>query len=99
MRRNTINNLMKKMIENLTLSGINKKITNHSARKALVNTFKQNKIPKSEIISITGHNTEAALDAYDSGDKEHQKTIYFAIDNHERKPETWQISLKSHHIF
>ena len=64
---NKNNNLMKKAVENSPLSGINKKITNHSAKKTLVKTLKQNKTPKSEINSVTGHNT-----AYDNGDEEQQ---------------------------
>ena len=32
--------------------------------------MRQNYIPKSEIIGITGHNSEAGLDAYDSGNEE-----------------------------
>ena len=31
--------------------------------------MKQRQFPKSEIISITGHNRETGLDAYDSGDE------------------------------
>ena len=60
---NTITNLMKKMIKISPLSSINKRITKHSARKSLVKTLKQNKTPKSELITITGHNAEAGLDA------------------------------------
>ena len=36
-------------------------------------------MPKSEIIGITGHNSEAGLDAYDSGNKEQQRVISNAI--------------------
>ena len=46
-----------------------KHITNHSARKTLVKRLKQNNVAKSEIISVTGHSTEAGLDLYDSGDE------------------------------
>ena len=76
---NTNNNLMKKVIENSPLSGINKKI-NHSAKKTLVKMLKQNKTRKSEITSVTGPNTE-----YDNGGEEQQKTISLATDNHEPK--------------
>lgn len=94
---NTINNLMKKMIKNSSLCDTDKKITNHSARKTLIKTLKQNKTPKSEIITITGHSTEAGLDAYDSGDEEQQKAISFAIDNHTPKPPK-RSKLSSNHI-
>ena len=32
--------------------------------------MRQNYIPKSEIIGITGHNSEAGLDAYDIGNED-----------------------------
>ena len=41
--------------------------------KTLVKKIKQQQVPKSEIISITGHNCEAGLNAYDRGDKVQQK--------------------------
>ena len=56
-------------------------MTNHSARKTLVKKLKSKQIPKSEIIGITGHNSEAGLDAYDSGDENEQRMISNAIDN------------------
>lgn len=71
------------MIENSTLSGINWKIINHSAKETLVKTLKQNKTPKFEITSITGRNTEAGLDAYVSGSgnliciTNHKNQIFF----------------------
>ena len=47
----------------------------------MVKALKQNKTPKSEITSITGHNTEAGLDAHDSGNGN-----LTCIDNHKVKP-------------
>ena len=43
--------------------------------------MKKNKVPKCDIITVTGHSTEAGLDAYDSGDEEQQREISRAIDN------------------
>ena len=43
--------------------------------------MKKNKVPKCDIITVTGHSTEAGLDAYDSGDEEQQQGISRAIDN------------------
>ena len=37
-------------------------------------------VPKSDIITITGHNTEAGLDTHDSGDEQHQEALSLAID-------------------
>ena len=58
-----------------------KYITNHSALKKLVKRLKQNNDAKSEIISITGHSTEADLDPYNSGEEKQLQAITNAIDN------------------
>ena len=62
------------------MSHLGKKFTNHSARKTLVKKLRKEHLPKSEIITITGHKTEAGLDAYDSGDEDMQREISLAID-------------------
>ena len=74
---NTINNLMKNMMKDSssTENQNNKRFTNHSVRKTLVKKMRKEHLPKSEIITITGHNTEAGLDAYDSGDEDMQRKI------------------------
>ena len=58
---------MKRMIENSPLRNSDKKLTNHSVTKTLVKKLRQNYIPKSEVIGITGRNSEAGLDAHDYG--------------------------------
>ena len=70
---NSINSMMKDLISNSPLQNSEKHLANHSARKTLVKKFIQQQIPKSEIISISGHNCEAGLDAYDRGDELQQK--------------------------
>lgn len=80
MGENTINIIMKNMIQNSPLVNTLKKLTNHSARKTLVKKLKKRQVPKSDIITITGHNSEAGLDAYDSGDEHHQEALSLAID-------------------
>ena len=56
--------------------------------------MKQNYIPRSEIIGITiGHNSEAGLDAYDSGNEEQQRAISNAIDTVNKDPVHFQRSL------
>ena len=65
MGQHTIKSIMKRMIENSSPPNSDKKLTNHSARKSLVKKLRQNYIPK----SITGHTSEAGLDAYDSGNE------------------------------
>ena len=41
--------------------------------------MRQNYIPKSEIIGSTDRNSEAGLDAYDSGNEEQQRVILMLI--------------------
>ena len=80
---NSINSMMKDLISNSPLQKSEKHLANHSARKTLVKKLKQKQVPKSEIISITGHNREAGLDAYDSSDEMQQKQLSHFIDNHQ----------------
>ena len=83
------------LLENSLLWNSDKKLTNHSARKTLVKKKKklrQNHIPKSEIIGITGHNSEASLEAYDSGNEEEQLAISNAIDTVNKDPVHFQWS-------
>ena len=47
----------------------------------LIKSLKKCKVPKCDIITITGHSTEAGLDPYDSGDGAQQEAISLAIDN------------------
>ena len=56
---NSINFMMKDLISNSPLQKSEKHLANHSARKTLVKKLKQKQVPKSGIISITGHNREA----------------------------------------
>ena len=81
MGKNKIDNIMKTMKLNSSLKDIDKKLTNHSARKTVVKKLKQAKVPRSEIIGITGHRHEKSLDSYDSGDELEQRNMSLAIDN------------------
>jgi len=72
---------MKNMVRNSPLTNSTKKLTNHSARRTVINKMRRNNIPKSDIIAVTGHRTEAGLDAYDSGDEEQHYNLSRAIDN------------------
>lgn len=85
---------MKKMIKKTLLNG-NKKTTNHCARKTRKN-IKKSKSPKYEIVSITGHTTEAGVDANDGVDKKQQKATSFAVDYH--KPKSKRTKLPLYHI-
>ena len=79
MGQHTINSIMKRMIENSSHRNSDKRLTNHSARETLVKKLRQNYIPKSEIIGITGYTSETVLDAYGSGNEEQQLAISNAI--------------------
>ena len=57
----TKNNITKNIISNSPVQTSNKRLTNHSVRKALVKKLKRNNALKSEIISITGHSTDGGL--------------------------------------
>ena len=73
MEINSINSMMKDLTSNSTLQNRGKHLENHSARKTLVKKLKQQQVPKSEVISITGHNLETGIVAYNSGDEVQQK--------------------------
>ena len=66
MGQNTINSIMKRMIENSPLWNSDKKLRNYSA--------------------ITGHNSEAGLDVYNSWNEEQQRAISDAIDTVNKDP-------------
>ena len=75
--------MMKDLTSNSPLQNSEKHLANHSSRKTLVKKLKQQQVPKSEKISITGHNREAALDAYYNSDEVQQKQLSHFIDNHQ----------------
>ena len=72
---NSINSMTKDLISNSPLQKGEKHLVNHSAKKTLAKKLKQKQFEKSEIISITAHNREAGLDAYDSGGEVEQKQL------------------------
>ena len=84
--------IMKTMVSSSPIQTSNKWLTNHSARKTLP-SLKRNHLPRSEIISITGHNTEIGLESYDTSDKSQQQVISNTINNKTRK-----ISFISYHV-
>ena len=90
MDQHAINSILKRMIENSPLQNSDKKLTNHYARKTVVKKLRQHYIPKSKIIGITGHNCEAGLDMFDSGNKEQKRVISNAIDTVNKDPVHFQ---------
>ena len=90
MVQHAINSIMKRMIENSPLQNSDKKLTNHYARKTVVKKLRQHYIPKSKIIGITGHNCEAGLDTFDSGNKEQKRVISNATGTVNKDPVHFQ---------
>ena len=84
--QHTINSIMKRMIK------FRPKINKQLSRKTQVKILRQNYIPKSKIIGITGHNSEAGLDAYDSGNEEQKCAISSVIDTNNKVPVNFQQS-------
>jgi len=60
-----------------------KRLSNHSVRKTVVRKLKAKGVPKSEIITITGHRQEQSVDAYDSGNEDELRQLSNIIDGKE----------------
>ena len=95
---NSLDSIMKRMVKSMpVLAKSNKKLTNHSGRHTVVKKLKRSKVPKSEIIGITGHTSESGLDPYDSGDEEMQMEHSHIIDQYQ--PSVSTMSTKSPSVF
>ena len=79
---NTIDNLVKNMVNKTPLANSPKNFTNHSWRKTTTKRMRNAGATRSEIIEVTGHSHESGLDPYDSGDDFQAKRMSFAIDGH-----------------
>ena len=81
----TIIKIMKCMKENSPLQDMcpEKRLSNHSVRKTVVRKLKAKGVPKSEIITITGHRQEQSVEAYDSGNEDEQRQLSNIIDGKE----------------
>ena len=60
-----------------------KRLSNHSVRKTVVRKLKAKGVPKSEIITITGHRQERSVEIYDSGNEDEQRKLSNMIDGKE----------------
>ena len=72
---NRINQMMKRIIAGTSLEASCKKLTNHSARKTLVNKLKKSNVERSSIVKVTGHRNLQSLDDYDEGDEVEQRDL------------------------
>ena len=70
MGTNRINEMMKRIVQGTQLEHQQQnKLTNHSARKTVVNKLKKNNVERSSIVKVTGHRNLQSLDDYDEGDE------------------------------
>ena len=60
---NRIGQMMKCIVANTSFEG-KKRLTNHSGRKTVVKKLDEASVPRSKIISVTGHSNEKSLDDY-----------------------------------
>ena len=93
MGQHTINSIMKRIDRKFSPSKLRQKINKPLCKINSGKKMRQNYIPKSEIIGITGHNSEADLNVYDSGNEEQQRAISNAIDTVNKDPVHFQRSL------
>ena len=63
---NKLNSLAKDMAKQANLDQTNKRITNHSARKHLVQKLNDNNVPANQIMQITGHKNINSVNNYSS---------------------------------
>ena len=82
MGKNAIGEIMKimKMSSPLLELCPEKRLTNHTARKTLVKKLQSQGVPRSDIITVTGHTSTRGLDAYDEGDENQQRMLSNIID-------------------
>ena len=64
-----------RIIAESSLEASCKKLTNHSARKTLVNKLKKTNVERSSIVKVTGHRNLQSLDDYDEGDEAEQRDL------------------------
>ena len=74
---NKLNSVLTDMINEARLGLENKRLTNHSARKHLVQKLNDNEIPPTQIMQITGHRNVYFVNNYSSlSEKQKEKTSY-----------------------
>ena len=71
---NKLNSLMKDCAEMAEI-GLDKRITNHSARKTLVQTLQDKNVPPTQIIQVTGHKNLQSVNNYSTLREKQQEDI------------------------
>ncbi|KAK3093435.1 hypothetical protein FSP39_015689 [Pinctada imbricata] len=69
---NKLSSTMKRMT---SIAGIEKKLTNHSARKHLVQKLSENNVPANQIMQITGHRNIQSINNYSHINETQHKAI------------------------
>jgi hypothetical protein len=77
-----LGDLMKKMKENGKLD-INKRLTNHSARKYLLQKLREHNVEGTDIMQISGHKNVASINNYSKISEEKHKQISKILSNTE----------------
>jgi len=73
MGSNKLNSLMKTMAEKAGLNAEN--LTNHSARKRMIQKLNDHEVPPTPIIQISGHKTVQSLNKYNSLSEKQQRDM------------------------
>ena len=66
--------------------GANKRITNHSARKTLVQTLQDNNVPPTQIVQVTGHKNLQSVNNYSTLGDRQQESISSILSSTARQP-------------
>lgn len=84
---NKINSMMKDIIAGTSLETSEKRFSNHSARKTVVNQMKKANLERSAIAKVTGHRNIQSLNDYDEADEDEQRDLSWAISKRNRQGE------------
>ena len=84
MGTNRLGEIMKRIVQGTAVEQTEKRLTNHSARNAVVKKLDDTNIPRAQIVSVTGHRNEKSLDDYvDSFSTERSKQLSNIISGSE----------------
>ena len=73
---NTINALLKGMVERYLPNSTGRRLTNHSVRKSCVQALKDQNLPNTDIIAITGHKRSESINTYSTlNNRNHKKNL------------------------
>ena len=90
---NKINSMMKDIVAGTTLETSEKRFSNHSARKTVVNKMKKANLERSAIAKVTGHRNIQSLDDYDEADEVEQRSLSWAISRRNNQGEETSASM------